>query len=138
MMPTFTHFALHVRNVDASVKFYSEFCGLEVLREHGGKGNDRTVWMGEPNGNGHYVIVITPGGGGHDQQDGDLTHYGFAVADESTIDRVADKARNAGCLAWEPVRHHYPVGYLCGLRDPDGYIVEFSFGQPLGPAAEKT
>jgi hypothetical protein len=28
------------------------------------------------------------------------------------------------------------VGYYCGLRDPDGNSVEFSYGQPLGPGAE--
>ncbi|MCX4198148.1 sugar phosphate nucleotidyltransferase [Methylobacterium organophilum] len=30
----------------------------------------------------------------------------------------------------------YPVGYYCGVRDPAGNYVEFSYGQPLGPGAE--
>jgi len=41
----------------------------------------------------------------------------------------------AGCLLWAPREEPYPVGYYCGLRDPDGNAVEFSYGQPLGPGA---
>ena len=42
----------------------------------------------------------------------------------------------AGCLVWPPREDPYPVGYYCGLEDPDGNRVEFSYGQPLGPGAE--
>ena len=49
---------------------------------------------------------------------------------------VAAKAKAAGCLIWEPRQEPYPVGYYCGVRDPDGNAVEFSYGQPLGPGAE--
>ncbi len=53
---------------------------------------------------------------------------------EST--RPDHRAEAAGCLAWAPRQEPYPVGYYCGLRDPDGNFVEFSYGQPLGPGAE--
>ena len=49
--------------------------------------------------------------------------------------RIADKATATACLAWPPRDEPYPVGYYCGLRDPDGNFVEFSYGQPLGPGA---
>jgi lactoylglutathione lyase len=29
-----------------------------------------------------------------------------------------------------------PTGYLCGVKDTTGYIIEFSYGQPLGPHAK--
>jgi hypothetical protein len=48
---------------------------------------------------------------------------------------MAEKARVAGYLVWEPRQEPYPVGYYCGVRDPDGNMVEFSYGQPLGPGA---
>ena len=35
--------------------------------------------------------------------------------------------------AWD---EPFPVGYYCGLRDPNGNYVEFSYGQPLGPGTE--
>ncbi|MEM7255614.1 MAG: hypothetical protein AAF493_29800, partial [Pseudomonadota bacterium] len=48
---------------------------------------------------------------------------------------VAQKASDAGCLVWPPRDEPYPVGYYCGVKDPDGNFVEFSYGQPLGPGA---
>ena len=50
-------------------------------------------------------------------------------------DEIADRAKVEGILAWEPVEEPYPVGYYCGVTDPDGNIIEFSYGQPLGPGA---
>ena len=43
------------------------------------------------------------------------------------------RAREEGCLVWPPKEEPYPVGYYCGLKDPGGNFVEFSYGQPLGP-----
>ena len=40
---------------------------------------------------------------------------------------------DSGALTPEPRDYAPPTGYLCGVRDPTGYIVEFSHGQPLGP-----
>ncbi|MDO8695654.1 MAG: VOC family protein, partial [Pseudomonas sp.] len=37
---------------------------------------------------------------------------------------------------WPPRDEPYPVGYYCGVRDPAGNYVEFSYGQPLGPGSE--
>jgi hypothetical protein len=51
------------------------------------------------------------------------------------VDDIAALARDQGLLVWEPRQEPYPVGYYCGIRDPDGNFVEFSFGQPLGPGA---
>ena len=91
MQPVLTHLALHVRDLDACVEFYREFCAMGVVHERGG-GDGRVVWLAEP-------------------------------------------GREAGCLMWEPRDDAYPVGYYCGVRDPDGTCVEFSYGQPLGPGA---
>jgi hypothetical protein len=32
-------------------------------------------------------------------------------------------------LAWEAGDNPAPVGYLCAVSDPDGNVIEFSFGQ---------
>ena len=52
------------------------------------------------------------------------------------VERIAEQAAQAGCLIWAPRDEPYPVGYYCGLRDPAGNYVEFSYGQPLGPGSE--
>ena len=136
MQPALTHLALHVRDLDACVVFYRRFCGLDVVHERGG-GNKRVAWLAEPGREGEFVFVFVEGGPGRDQGANDYSHIGFAVESRAAVDAVAGQAREAGCLMWEPRDEPYPVGYYCGLRDPDGNFVEFSYGQPLGPGAPK-
>ncbi len=134
MQPVLTHLALHVRDLDACVAFYRRFCGLGVVRTRGG-GDDRVVWLAEPGRERDFIFVLIGGGPGRDQGAGDFSHIGFAVDSRAAVDAVAERARAAGCLMWEPRDSPYPVGYFCGVRDPDGTCVEFSYGQPLGPGA---
>lgn len=135
MRPTLTHIALHVRDLDACVAFYADFCQLRIAhtREQNGR---RVVWMAEPGREQEFILVLIPGGPGRDQRGDDFSHLGFALDSEAAVDAIAARARAAGCLLWEPRRESYPVGYYCGVRDPDGTAVEFSYGQPLGPGAD--
>ena len=64
-----------------------------------------------------------------------MTHLGFALESRQAVDQIAALGEARGNLYWEPRELPPPVGYLCALQDPDGYVVEFSFGQPLGPGA---
>jgi catechol 2,3-dioxygenase-like lactoylglutathione lyase family enzyme len=137
MAVNFTHIALHVREVDPCVAFYREFCGLELAHERFDDKGRRIVWMAEPGRESDFVFVLLPGGPGRDQGERDFSHFGFALQSREAVDAVATKGRDAGCLEWEPRQEAYPVGYYCGLKDPDGNFVEFSYGQPLGPGAVK-
>ncbi len=76
-----------------------------------------------------------PGGPGRNQVDDDFSHLGFALESREAVDQLSQKARAEGLLIWEPQDDPYPVGYYCGVKDPDGNFVEFSYGQPLGPGA---
>ncbi len=137
MAPFMTHLALHVRDLAACIDFYRDFCGMEVIHERGDQDDGtRIVWLAEPGRQQEFIFVLLPGGPGRNQADGDYSHFGFALESRAAVDRIAERARAIGCLAWEPRDERYPVGYYCGLRDPDGNFVEFSFGQPLGPGAE--
>ncbi|MEE8189384.1 MAG: VOC family protein [Kiloniellales bacterium] len=136
MIPTLTHIALHVRDLESCVAFYRDFCGLEVSHERESEGQ-RIVWLAEPGREREFVFVLLPGGPGRDQGAGDYSHFGFALDSREAVDAVATRADSAGCLAWPPRQESYPVGYYCGLKDPDGNFVEFSYGQPLGPGAEE-
>ncbi len=134
MHPVLTHIALHVRDLDACLAFYQDFCGLTVTQARGGAGK-RVVWLAEPGRESDFVFVMLEGGPGRDQAAKDYSHLGFALASRDEVDAVAKRAGAAGCLAWPPRDEPYPVGYYCGLEDPDGTFVEFSYGQPLGPGA---
>jgi catechol 2,3-dioxygenase-like lactoylglutathione lyase family enzyme len=134
MRPAFTHLALHVRDLEACIAFYRNFCGLSPSHERG-EGGDRVVWLAEPGRESEFIFVLIGGGPGRDQAANDYSHMGFALASRAEVDTVAERAREAGCLAWPSREEPYPVGYYCGVRDPDGNFVEFSYGQPLGPGA---
>ncbi len=134
MTPAFTHCALHVRDLDASIEFYRRYCGLEIVKEHG-EGTGRTVWLASPGAEQTFVLVMLGGGHTRSQDKDDMTHYGFGVPTREDIDRIAEQAREEGCLHWEPRDYAPPTGYLCAVRDPTGYVIEFSHGQPLGPHA---
>ncbi len=136
MRPTLTHLALHVPDLDACIAFYERFCGMHVFHERAGKGS-RIVWMAEPGKERDFIFVIMPGGQDRALADNDYSHFGFAMTSRDQVDAIADLARQAGYLIWEPRDEPYPVGYYCGVRDPAGNYVEFSYGQPLGPGAEE-
>ncbi len=137
MAPVMTHIALHVRDLDACVAFYRRFCGLKVVRERRpGDGGKTIYWLAEPGRENDFIFVLLPGGPGRHLAAGDFSHFGFALDSRQAVDRIAARAEAAGCLAWPPRQEPYPVGYYCGLNDPDGNFGEFSYGQPLGPGAE--
>ncbi len=135
MMPTFTHCAMHVADLDQSIAFYARYCGMGIVKEHG-EGKSRVVWLASPGAEGSFVLVLLGGGPKRTQDEDDMTHYGFGVPAREDIDRIAAQAKEDGLLHWEPRDYAPPTGYLCGVKDPTGYIVEFSYGQPLGPHAK--
>lgn len=137
MSATMTHLALHVRDVEACIAFYARHCNMRVVHERPKGSTGRIVWMAEPGREREFIFVLLPGGPGRDQADADFSHLGFALESRAAVDAAAERGRADGCLVWEPREEPYPVGYYCGLRDPDGNYVEFSFGQPLGPGAER-
>lgn len=132
MRPVFTHCALHVADLERSIAFYREHCGMAVVGEHGEPAS-RTVWMAEPGREGELVFVLIAGGRGGRRRQGDVSHFGFSLPSREAVDRAAARGEAAGCLVWPAHELAYPVGYVCALADPDGNLVEFSHGQPLGP-----
>jgi catechol 2,3-dioxygenase-like lactoylglutathione lyase family enzyme len=132
MTAAFTHVALHVRDLAACVAFYRDFCGLTVVHERGEPGDPHAVWLAQPDREREFIFVLLPGGPGREQAERDFSHFGFALDSREAVDAIAARAGSAGCLLWAPRQEPYPVGYYCGLRDPDGNAV----GQPLGPGAQ--
>jgi catechol 2,3-dioxygenase-like lactoylglutathione lyase family enzyme len=135
MKPTMTHLALHVQNLDACIVFYQDFCQMQVIHERSA-GSQRIVWLAEAGREHEFIFVLMSGSPGYKRNTQDYGHLGFALASREAVDDITDKARRGGCLLWEPRQEPYPVGYYCGVLDPDGNAVEFSYGQPLGPGAE--
>ncbi|MDP3847840.1 MAG: VOC family protein [Pseudomonas sp.] len=135
MRPTLTHIALHVPDLDACIEFYQDYCAMQVIHQRAGKGS-RIVWMAEAGKEHEFIFVLMPGGQSRQLASNDYSHFGFALGSRAAVDALAVRAQAAGCLIWPPRDEPYPVGYYCGLRDPAGNYVEFSYGQPLGPGSE--
>ena len=47
------------------------------------------------------------------------------------LDRIAAEGARLGILAAPAQEGGGDIGYVTMLRDPDGHLVEFTFGQPL-------
>lgn len=136
MPPAFTHIALHVRDLDACIQFYEAYSGMRIVHDRISSGN-RVVWLAERGREDEFILVLIPGGPGRDQSSEDFSHLGFALESRTAVDVIAKRAKAEGTLVWEPRDEPSPVGYYCGIKDPDGNFVEFSYGQPLGPGSSE-
>lgn len=136
MKPNLTHVALHVSDLDKSIDFYTTYCELHISHDRSDVHGGRVVWMSEAGREHEFIFVMISGGPKRPVLDADFAHLGFALGSRDAIDRIAERGRAGGCLAWEPRQEAYLVGYYCGLSDPDGQVVEFSYGQPLGPGSD--
>jgi len=128
-MPTrWTHITINCSDLDASVDFYTSVCGLSIVRDRRLEGR-HNVWLGPSTPPGEdplFVLVIV-----QDEVKARLDHFGFQCDSREEVDRIAGLARQQNILVEGPVDIGRVVGYFAMVRDPDGHIVEFTFGQPL-------
>jgi catechol 2,3-dioxygenase-like lactoylglutathione lyase family enzyme len=135
--PVLTHVALHCRDLGRSVAFYRDFCALVPVHERRDADTGAAVaWLAEPGRETEFIFVLVSGGPERRRAELDFSHLGFALESRAAVDAVAERAKQRGCLLWPQREAPYPVGYYCGVADPDGYAVEFSYGQPLGPGVQ--
>ncbi len=123
----FTHVVLKVAELDRSIAFYRRFCGLEVVRD--GRPAGHTVWLAPSHrapGLPAFVLVLYL-----TAIDCRIDHLGFQCDAREEVDRIAAEGERLGILAEPPFDGRGDIGYLTMLRDPDGHVVEFTYGQPL-------
>ena len=128
MPPRWTHITINTSNIDVSVDFYTSFCGLSIVRDRRLEGR-HNVWLGPatpPREDPIFVLVIV-----QDEVKARLDHFGFQCDSREEVDQIAARAQQQSILVEPPVDVGGVVGYFAMVRDPDGHIVEFTFGQPL-------
>lgn len=123
-----THFTLPLSDLAASVAFFTETCGLKIVRDRRVEGGN-TVWLGPEAQEGHdpqFVLVAFQG-----PVLEPLDHFGFQCESREQVTAIADAALAAGSLVEGPTDAGGSVGYFAVVREPSGHLVEFTHGQPL-------
>ena len=149
--PTFTeslltHIALPVRDLEATLAFYEKYTKLVNIHERQDPETGlRTAWLANRRDiteqGARFVIVLIHGKlptkitGDIKEQYGflkSISHLGISVESRAEVDRLAEMAREDGCLLLGPMYRNEVVGYICVVTDPDGNNLEFSVEQVLG------
>ena len=131
-----THVALRVNDIDATIDWYTEFTPLELIEKRQddmGYG----AWLGMPEEtNNPFILVLAQFFEGSDPFAdaphavlGPFAHFGIELPAREDVDAIAARGRETGSLAMPPTMMPPPIGYICMLQDPDGNMVEFSWDQ---------
>jgi len=134
--PRWTHIALRVSDIDATIAWFTEFTPLELIdkrEDESGYG----AWLGMPGKtNNPFILVLAqffpdkdPFASAPMTTLAPFAHLGMELPSKGDIDDIASKAEAAGCLAMPPTMMPPPIGYITMLHDPDGNTVEFSWDQ---------
>ncbi|MEN7538575.1 VOC family protein [Aurantiacibacter flavus] len=132
-----THIALAVKDVDATVAWYEKFTHMRTLQRREDD-DGKNAWLADPDEKERaFVLVIGQFFEGKDPFApqphpplGPFAHIGIELPTREAVDAVAALGKEDGCLALGPMQ--FPkedVGYICFLKDPDGNTIEFSYDQ---------
>jgi lactoylglutathione lyase len=135
-----THVALPTGDLDKAIDFYTRLTPLVVV-ERFQDADGESAWLSNP---GQHetpmVLVLVSFNKDKGGKLGLLTpfaHIGVEVPERSDVDEIAERARELGCLHWEPRDMPDPVGYICALKDPDGNVIEISHNQQVFATVRK-
>ncbi|HEY9676281.1 MAG TPA: VOC family protein [Waterburya sp.] len=125
----FTHVALPVSNMEASLAFYAKYAQMQVVHRR----SDRTtqvdvVWLSDLTRPFVIVLIEVP------QVNHPLlpiAHLGVACETREEVERLCHEAQLEGILQQGPKDDGYPVGYWAFITDPDGHTLEISYGQEV-------
>jgi catechol 2,3-dioxygenase-like lactoylglutathione lyase family enzyme len=138
-----THVALLVADIDASLAFYARYAGMQVVHDRRDAATgSRVAWITDRTRPFVVVLVqapqsvpkrlvrlfskVVPG----------IQHLGVGCPSREEVDRLSALAREEGRLRRGPTDYGPPVGYWSFIADPDGHILELSFGQEVGLTVE--
>ncbi len=123
-----THITLPFGELDASIRFFTETCGLQVVRDRRLEGGS-TVWLGPAQLDGEEPVFVLVAFAGEVKEP--LDHFGFQCDSRDQVDAIAERARSDSTLVRGPVDAGGSIGYFAIVREPSGHLVEFTCGQPL-------
>lgn len=128
----FTHVALPVTDLDASVAFYRDFARMVVVHQRTGHDGVRVAWISDRTRPFVVVLLERP----VDHVLGGWGHLGIGLGSPQEVDDVLAAAAAQGFTVVGPVDSGAPVGYWGFIEDPDGHNLEVAHGQEVGFTVE--
>ena len=139
-----THIALRVADIDASIDWYMTHTPLQLLAKH----TDATghgAWLGHDDSpDKPFILVLAqffpecdPFKDAPVAKLAPFAHLGVELPSRKELDAAAAVAEAEGCLTMPPTQMPPPIGYICMISDPDGNTVEFSYDQGVYAHAQK-
>jgi len=134
--PRWTHIALRVADIDATIAFYTDYTPMELIEKREDE-SGYGAWLGHTDSpETPFILVVAQFFPDMDPfKDAPIAtlapfaHIGIELTEREHVDDVAEKARTAEILAFPPTEMPFPIGYICMVSDPDGNMVEFSHDQ---------
>jgi lactoylglutathione lyase len=128
---TYLHTMLRVKNLDASVKFYTELLGMKELRRNEVPAGEYTLaFIGYGNEREHTVLELTYNWGKDDGYELG-TAFGHLALGVPDIYATCENLRKAGAkIAREPGPVKFGTTVIAFIEDPDGYKIELIERKP--------
>jgi lactoylglutathione lyase len=127
---TYLHTMLRVKNLDESVKFYTELLGMKELRRTEVPAGEYTLaFIGYGDEKAHTVLELTYNWGKTDYELG--TAFGHLALGVPDIYGTCETLRKAGAkIAREPGPVKFGTTVIAFIEDPDGYKIELIERKP--------
>lgn len=111
-----THLAIAVKNIGATLHFYTRVFEMEVMYHE-----DKMIQLTTP-GN-HDILVFEEKEHAPIGQSGGIAHFGFRLKRPEDIEEIYNKVLESGGEI-EDKGEFVPGSPYLYLRDPDGYLIE--------------
>ena len=125
-----THLALPCHDLEKTIQWYERFTRLKLIHQREDSGA-KVAWIQADDKSIFIVFLQSPDSKEPKAILSPFAHLGIEMESEEDVHAIAEEGRHQGCLAWEPRQEPDPVGYVCALSDPDGNLVEYSYGQSI-------
>jgi catechol 2,3-dioxygenase-like lactoylglutathione lyase family enzyme len=129
-----THVALPTGDLRRAIEFYTSLTPLVVVERFADEAGESAWLSNDKQVDTPFVLVLVSFNkdkGAHLGLLKPFAHIGIEVPRREDVDALANRARELGCLHWEPRDMPGPVGYICALTDPDGNVIEISHNQKV-------
>jgi catechol 2,3-dioxygenase-like lactoylglutathione lyase family enzyme len=110
-----SHFALHIRDFDASVDWYTKALGLQEISREPGR------FVGLRSASGQFRLALLPGGQAENR--GALDHIAFLVSDIDALTAWSHHLTAIG-ITHDEIKPNPVGGHSMDLFDPDGNNIE--------------